>query len=90
MHQLQNNGNPPGIGVEWVMPKKSAEHMQNTQPDVPKCVICHENNIDTACIPCGHYNFCFECIDICWKTRPQDGCPICKDKIMFVNKIFTI
>ncbi|XP_013774908.1 RNA-binding protein MEX3B-like [Limulus polyphemus] len=41
-----------------------------------ECIVCSENNIVAALIPCGHNLFCLECANrICEKTEPE--CPIC-------------
>lgn len=52
------------------------------------CCICFENPIDSAPIPCGHLNYCYECIFNYSKDFSHKGCPLCKQQIKSVNKIY--
>lgn len=58
--------------------------MQNNS----KCSICMEGIADTAAIPCGHKSFCHSCIDNYHKSYPHKGCPVCRQDIMMITKIF--
>jgi hypothetical protein len=49
----------------------------------PECNICYINVKKYACIPCGHMCMCGECAN-----RIVDKCPICKDKITDIIKIY--
>ena len=61
----------------------------NVENDATLCCICSENNANTAVIPCGHKFFCFDCIDNYHKTYTSRGCPICRENILCVTKIFS-
>jgi len=61
----------------------------NVEKDVTLCCICSENDANTAVIPCGHKFFCFDCIDNYHKTYTSRGCPICRENILCVTKIFS-
>lgn len=52
-----------------------------------ECVVCMERPTDCALYTCGHMCMCFECaVDI---VRNQSGlCPICRDPIKDIIKIF--
>ncbi|KAL4694196.1 hypothetical protein H8959_013461 [Pygathrix nigripes] len=44
------------------------------------CVICFENEVIAALVPCGHNLFCMECANkICEKRTPS--CPVCQTAI---------
>ncbi|KAL7375275.1 hypothetical protein ABVT39_014651 [Epinephelus coioides] len=42
-----------------------------------KCCICLEIYTNPTTIPCGH-NFCLDCIEGFWDTKPKPECPLCK------------
>ena len=48
-----------------------------------ECNICYINEKKYACIPCGHMCMCGECAN-----RIVDKCPICKDNIKDIIKIY--
>nr|XP_060617245.1 RNA-binding E3 ubiquitin-protein ligase MEX3C [Anolis sagrei ordinatus] len=44
------------------------------------CVICFENEVIAALVPCGHNLFCMECANkICEKEAPS--CPVCQTAV---------
>ncbi|XP_067401511.1 RNA-binding E3 ubiquitin-protein ligase MEX3C [Emydura macquarii macquarii] len=44
------------------------------------CVICFENEVIAALVPCGHNLFCMECANkICEKETPS--CPVCQTAV---------
>ncbi len=53
------------------------------------CCICSEKEADTATIPCGHKSFCHECITEYRRLYPNKGCPICREDIVLISKIFS-
>ena len=52
------------------------------------CCICSDAPADVATIPCGHKNFCKECIDDYRQRFPRKGCPICREDIIMTRPIF--
>lgn len=53
------------------------------------CCICSEKEADTATIPCGHKSYCHECITEFRQLYPNKGCPICRENIVLISKIFS-
>ena len=49
------------------------------------CCICYTEMADTALIPCGHRNYCYECAGL---LNKQKGCPVCRKAITTISKIF--
>lgn len=49
---------------------------------VKECVVCCENTVDIAFVPCGHFCCCQNC-----SVRLQE-CPICRVKIQIAQKIY--
>ncbi len=49
------------------------------------CIICMENKVSSAFVPCGHMNVC----DQCYPKLPTPTCPSCKQPIENHMKIFT-
>ena len=52
------------------------------------CCICFERPADSAPSPCGHKNFCLECISDYHVSFPNRGCPVCRREILMVNRIY--
>lgn len=48
------------------------------------CQICITHEVDSICLPCGHFCICQICID---KLR-RDECPMCRTKIESFKKVF--
>lgn len=44
------------------------------------CAICMEQEITMSTIPCGHANFCGQCVDALIEKKTTD-CPICRCKL---------
>lgn len=61
---------------------------QNAELNSSDCCICMVNLSDSAPVPCGHKKFCYECIENYHNTNPMAGCPICREKIQSISKIF--
>jgi len=51
------------------------------------CSICLDHDANAAVVPCGHSNFCYECI----KSHEINSkeCPICRNEIMMVVKLYS-
>jgi len=73
--------------AKWVALLEQIQKNCLENPD--DCCICFERPVDTAPIPCGHLNFCYVCIDGYRHQFRGKGCPICKQRIQDVNKIYT-
>lgn len=50
-----------------------------------QCIICCDNNINVAFIPCGHFACCLYCAKKC-----KNQCPICRKNYKSLQKIYTI
>lgn len=53
------------------------------------CSICVTNIANTACAPCGHKNFCYDCISSYINTYKNKGCPVCRTNISSIVKIYS-
>ncbi|XP_075719755.1 RNA-binding protein MEX3D [Rhinoderma darwinii] len=52
------------------------------------CVVCYENEVTAALVPCGHNLFCMECaIRICGSALPE--CPACHSPATQAIRIFS-
>jgi len=49
------------------------------------CVICFDGEKTHAFIPCGHFCVCENCAE---RLKDNGDCPVCRAKIVQVNKIF--
>lgn len=80
------------LAHELDLEMKRLEMVEKVQENFAKnnteCVICQCLPADTAPTPCGHLNFCYECIDTYFKGNPNKGCPICRKNIIMITKIY--
>ncbi len=54
----------------------------------PICSICLDDDANAAIVPCGHSNFCYECISSHHINSQNKECPICRAEIMMVIKLY--
>ena len=62
-------------------------------PQVPKesqCSICMERVSDSAAVPCGHVFCCDVCAKTMTKASPSLTCPICRQPITTIMKLFKV
>jgi protein neuralized len=53
-----------------------------------ECKICYENIVDCVLYACGHMCLCYECALQQWKGRGGGICPMCRNYIQDVIKIY--
>ena len=53
-----------------------------------KCVICWTNPKDSIFYPCGHQCLCFECSQRFKKEAKHQVCPICRNRIKDIIRVF--
>lgn len=53
------------------------------------CPICITDTIDSYCNPCGH-TACKKCLDRNSKNNTNNKCPICREYIMDIRKLYFI
>ena len=53
------------------------------------CPICISENIDSYCNPCGH-TACKKCLDRNGENNTNNKCPICREYIMDIRKLYFI
>jgi hypothetical protein len=51
------------------------------------CVVCMNASANTAAIPCGHKNYCFDCATFIFHN-PRPRCALCRNPIQTISKIF--
>jgi hypothetical protein len=54
----------------------------------PICSICLDDDANAAIVPCGHSNFCYDCISSYHINSQHKVCPICRNEIMMVVKLY--
>jgi membrane-associated HD superfamily phosphohydrolase len=75
------------LDKKWISMIKLIQN--RTEKNSLNCSICVDNLADTACVPCGHKNFCYKCIDDYFKTYGEKGCPVCRAEIITIVKIYS-
>eukprot|EP01083_Nonionella_stella_P001187 3459_1 len=65
------------IEIQELNPKELAKELDD--PDA-ECIICFDRDPCVVLNPCGHKQFCKECID---ELKPEE-CPICRTKVKSV------
>lgn len=53
------------------------------------CSICLDDDANAAIVPCGHSNFCHECISSHHINSQNKVCPICRTEIIMVVKLYS-
>ena len=68
--------------------EKSPKEEQNAVASGSSCVICLDAPAEGACIPCGHVAGCMSCLN---EVKAKKwGCPVCREKIDQVIKIYHV
>lgn len=74
---------------EFSNPKDKTKHDFIEQAEKkPICSICFDSDANTAVVPCGHSNFCYECISSHHVNSQNKVCPICRNEIMMIVKLY--
>ena len=55
----------------------------------PLCSICLDDDANAAIVPCGHSNFCHECISPYHLNSQNKVCPICRTEIIMIVKLYS-
>ncbi|KFM64265.1 Neuralized-like protein 1A, partial [Stegodyphus mimosarum] len=58
------------------------------QQSFTECVICYEEPVNCALYRCGHMCMCYNCATKMWKPSSTVHCPICRETIQDVIKIY--
>ena len=60
--------------------------VQSSVASAQACIVCFENAMEAACIPCGHRCLCVDCADRF--RHPGAKCPVCRIDLLMVVKIW--
>lgn len=60
------------------------EQQSNLSYHRSNCIVCLENEVKIALIPCGHFCFCISCVH----RVPENSCPICREAVVFRQIIY--
>jgi len=71
----------PSTTTETPPPKRRREEVAS-----PTCTICYSESIDCVFIPCGHLTCCLRCARLV--DSDDNRCPICRQSIGMIQKIF--
>jgi len=61
---------------------------RDTRNSSDECKICYEATVDCVLYSCGHMCLCYECALQQWKGRGGGICPMCRNNIQDVIKIY--
>ncbi|MDA9603530.1 RING-HC finger protein [bacterium] len=64
----------------------AASVVQSSVASAQACIVCFENAMEAACIPCGHRCLCVDCADRF--RHPGAKCPVCRVDLLMVVKIW--
>lgn len=71
-------------------PKNEIKHDFIEQAEKnPICSICLDDAANAAIVPCGHSNFCYDCISSYHINSQNKVCPICRNEIMMIVKLYS-
>ena len=74
-----------GIVPPYNVPEKQPVNYQPKKVYMTECCICFTEKADAAITPCGHANYCMNCIS---KYPKEKGCPSCRGPIQSILKIY--
>ncbi|GAB2217737.1 hypothetical protein Droror1_Dr00000946 [Drosera rotundifolia] len=84
----------PSIDLDEInMPEPVGDYMgtldAGRKVDGPSsCVICLDDLVEGACVPCGHMAGCMSCLN---EVKAKEwGCPICRAKIDQVIRVYAV
>jgi len=63
--------------------KAQAPAQKPEEKEADECVVCMDDSAVFACVPCGHLCLCDGC-------KVLDKCPMCRVKVQYTMKIFTL
>lgn len=63
--------------------KAQAPAQKPKEKEADECVVCMDGLAVFACVPCGHLCLCDDC-------KVLDKCPMCRVKVQYTMKIFTL
>ncbi|KAI3842218.1 hypothetical protein MKW98_026008, partial [Papaver atlanticum] len=69
-------------------PAKTGASTDDVSGTISSCIICYDAPREGACIPCGHMVGCVSCLNEI-KTKNW-GCPVCRNKIDGVIRIYNV
>lgn len=91
------------IGEEAKMPQEEPDFVEIPEMDIGNldlscesksehkqmCMICHKEEAELACVPCGHILICHNCKDSFEKSeRKKKVCPICSTPVLKLVNVF--
>lgn len=85
-YTTKNTSTP--IIKEEINSKKEYKEENNSSEDNKQCIICLSEKREYLIIPCGHLCLCQNCKKN-FKKR-DSKCPICRNKINFIQKVYDI
>jgi hypothetical protein len=87
---LTNNFNNLIHKITNRLKEKESDHGEKDDIDLDdnECLICGVNKINAVVSPCGHSNFCHDCITDYKKNFSVKGCPCCRQQIELIIKMF--
>jgi len=84
VNSSSSSQSPVSGAGESGQPNRRAQDGQGTE----ECKICYEAPVDCVLYQCGHMCLCYECALQQWKGRGGGICPMCRDSIQDVIKIY--
>jgi len=85
MLDLVDPGDGPSTSVDQ---EESSQRRQDSQTDNEECKICYEATVDCVIYQCGHMCLCYQCALQQWKGRGGGVCPMCRETIQDIIKIY--
>lgn len=65
-----------------------AELPEQPLTELSECTICLENRVDCAVYRCGHMCMCYNCAMVQWKGPNGGYCPLCRQPILDVMRVY--
>ena len=66
--------------------RQAQQAQQGGKKDESTCVVCMDNRVECALLPCFHAQFCMECAGALMAAKAQ--CAVCRCKVTGAQQIF--
>ena len=84
--ETNNPSKKTGFNFKFKADKKIANELNDSFEQENDCAICMDMSKNSVLRPCNHMVTCFKCSNLL--LNRQDNCPVCRERITEVIKVF--
>ena len=84
--EINNPSKKAGFNFKFKADKKTTNELNDSLEQENDCAICMDMSKNSVLRPCNHMVTCFKCSNLL--LNRQDNCPVCRERITEVIKVF--